>query len=244
MRSERKRRSANTSALADEESTHWMSSTARTSGRFSASIWKHVRTATARARGSSSYSGARSMSSAPSSARRRGAESVGSTSSTTPSRRSASTTCGSPRSASAGRDESTRNPRCSALASPAAQSVDFPTPASPSSTRPLTPRSMPSRKALTESSSSSLPRISLVITTNRDRAAAELRRRAGRPTIGPMMRRATHERFPSTAHLASMERSRLSAHTRFEFKAPIPGGNHGEHAYTTGVASNRYALDG
>ena len=113
----------------------------------SASAWKLARTATARARGSSWYPGVRSMSSAPSSARRRGAESVGNSFSTTPSKRSASTTFGSPRSASAGRDESTRNPRSSALASPAVHSVDLPTPATPSNTRPRTPRLVSPRKA-------------------------------------------------------------------------------------------------
>ena len=71
-------------------------------------------------------------------------------------------TCASPRSASAGRDERTRIPASRACSTPASQSVDFPIPASPSSTSAESPSGTSSTKERTMPRSSSLPMICTV----------------------------------------------------------------------------------
>ena len=83
-----------------------------------------------------------------------------STSSMTSSSRSPSPTRPRPRSASAGREERTLKPCARACSTPASQSVDFPIPASPSSTRAAGPPSASPMKALTEANSASRPTIS------------------------------------------------------------------------------------
>jgi hypothetical protein len=81
-------RNANTRACTDEASSHWTSSTASSSRPWSASSSSDSRTATARARRSTGSPAASSSSSATSSALCLGADSAGSTSSRTPSKRS------------------------------------------------------------------------------------------------------------------------------------------------------------
>jgi hypothetical protein len=115
-------------------------------------------TAAASVRGSTGCS-ASPRSNAASSARSRGTGTAGRTSSSTPSRRSLRPTFGNPRSASLGRDKSTRN-RAPAAATPADHSVDFPIPAAPSSTNPAGPAAGRAKKASMTPNSSSLPTIS------------------------------------------------------------------------------------
>jgi hypothetical protein len=155
----RTRRSANASALAEDGSSHWTSSIASETGPSAARTCSALRTATPSVRGSAP-SAPSSTRSATSSARRLGAGSTGSTLSSTSSNRSPRPAWGSPRSASEGRAERTRSPRARAASTPASQSVDFPIPASPSSTSAAGPSAAWSRKPYTEPSSSSLPMIS------------------------------------------------------------------------------------
>src|SRR5207247_6993404 len=77
--------------------------------------------------------------------------------------KSAVPTCPRARAASAGSDDRTVNPCARACSTPASQSVDFPIPASPSSTSVAGPRLASSRNAPRELSSSSLPTISVAI---------------------------------------------------------------------------------
>ena len=153
------RRRANASALDDDASSQWESSTATRTGPRSASRSSTPRTATANARRSTGSPDSRR--SATSSARRRGAGSSGRTSSRTFSNRSNSPTLASDCSASAGRAARTWNPRTRASSRPAAQSIDFPMPASPSSTRAAGPSVASSRNEWSEPSSASLPMISI-----------------------------------------------------------------------------------
>jgi len=83
-------RSANTSALDDDESSHWTSSTAIRSGLPSLRSWSASRTATASARSSTRPSDPSSRRSAARSARRRAAERAGRMSSRRSSNRSPS----------------------------------------------------------------------------------------------------------------------------------------------------------
>ena len=92
-------------------------------------------TATASVRRSTGSPDTSSRSSATSSARRLGVRSAASTSSMTPRGDLPAPTFPRPRSASAGRDERTRQSACARVLDRRSQSVDFPTPASPSSTR-------------------------------------------------------------------------------------------------------------
>jgi len=154
------RRNANASARDDESSNHWRSSTATRTGSASVSSCSELRTAIPSAAGSTPSGAASVRSSATSSARRLGGGSSGSSWSTTSSRRSASPAWASPHSASAGREQRTRNPCARACSTPSDQSVDFPMPASPSSTRTALPRRASPTKARTRASSSSLLTIS------------------------------------------------------------------------------------
>jgi hypothetical protein len=72
----------------------------------------------------------------------------------------------SPRSASAGRDARTRNPRLRAASMPASHNVDLPIPASPSSTRAAGRAGTVSRNSASDRSSHSLPAISTGIAYN------------------------------------------------------------------------------
>ncbi len=160
-----RRRKANASAVDEDASSHWTSSTAIRTGSRPERAWRTLRTATPSARRSTASPGSRR--SATSSARRCGGGRSGRTSSRTSSKRSPSPTWASPRSASAGRDERTRKPRLSASWSPAAQSIDFPMPGSPSSRSAACPPIASPRKARMDRNSSSLPMISKALLLGR-----------------------------------------------------------------------------
>ena len=171
-----RRRRANPSALADESSNHCRSSIASNTGSFAVSDSRAPRTATPSARTSTARPAASSISSATSSARRRGGVNPGRTSSSVPSSRSPSPACASPPSDSAGCDKRTRSPRPRASSTAARQSVDLPIPASPSSAIAIGPRigARRSRNADNELSSASLPTTSVATwIPHRDRARPE-----------------------------------------------------------------------
>ena len=110
----RSRRSANASALAEDGSSHWTSSIARTTGPSAARTSSALRPRR-RACADRTPSGSSSTRSASSSARRLGVGSAGRHSSSTSSNRSPSPAWVSPRSASAGRDIRTSKPRSGRL---------------------------------------------------------------------------------------------------------------------------------
>ena len=177
--SPRSRRSAIWSTAAEDRSNHWRSSTATTTAPAAASARRLSRTASPMARGSGISRPGSAKRSATWSARRRGAVSDGSTSSTTPASRSESPRNESAASASTARAESTLARPSRARSTPICHSAVLPIPASPTSTSAEGACSDRSRKASIEASSSSRPMHSADIAPKTFCTPARLRVRPG-----------------------------------------------------------------
>ena len=137
-------------------SSHWTSSSAMSTGPCVAASRKTVSAAAYTARGSGGGPTGSARRRATSRASSCGAGSR-SKRSRVPSNRSASPANASVASDSAGRIDNTRQPRPTAAATPRSQSVVFPIPDPPSSTRAAGPSTSPSRNASIRESSSTLP---------------------------------------------------------------------------------------
>ena len=176
---------ARTRARCDEDgSSHWTSSIAiRIGSAFAEELQRRRARRRASARRSTGSPDASSRSSATSSARRLGVGSAGSTSSRTPSKQIAEPDVGEAAlRLGRPRRQAPAAPLARAPRRPRAQSVDFPIPASPSSTSVAGRRCAASRNSSRELSSSSLPTTSdaiLLEQWSRDAQKASSTCRAG-----------------------------------------------------------------
>ena len=155
--SRRRRRKAVASTSADDRSSHWISSRARTTGRDWVKRTSASRTARPMARESGGTSPASALSSAISSAARRGGARPPASSSMTGSMRSDSPANPNPASASALRCASTDMPASAASRMPACHRMVLPIPGSPASTNAAGPSATAPSHALIAASSSSRP---------------------------------------------------------------------------------------
>ena len=164
-----RRRSANSSAEADEGSSHWTSSIATSSARRPARWRSDPSRAAATARESAARGPGSSSKRATRSARACGGGSAGSTSSSEPSSRSESPANASSPSERPGRVLSTWYPAARPSSTTCRQTVVLPIPGSPSMRSTRGSESLSARKPATTASSSSRPTISSAVMTARYR---------------------------------------------------------------------------